>query len=399
MSFGFRMRVRTTSDYAQFAKIFSSDGAAGDFFGLGVSVSGDGLHCVISAQNESTGATTNNGAVYYFSRISGSWVEQQKITAPTPLTSGFFGFSVALSADGSTLVVGERVSPANNGRVLVFYRSTGNFTHQQTLTHNLSNVGDSFGYSVAVSDDGNTLIGGAIFDDNNTSDAGSAVVFTRSGSTWTEQTRLNASDAAANDEFGVVVSLSSDGNTAAVGARSKASGAGAVYVFTRSGSTWSQQQKVVPSNPASGDNFGSSVSLSGSGDLLIVGAPFKDYLVANSGSVYAFSRSGSVWSQSQQITPSDVQTNTYFNISVISRDGSTIVVGLGSDDTSGNNSGALYVFKKPSSSWEQHKKLKTTVIVNESFMGTSVAVSGDGRCIIAGAYGDGASGAAYSFNK
>jgi len=140
---------------------------------------------------------------------------------------------------------------------------------------------DQFGQSVSLSADGNTAIVGSHLDDNSGgTDAGSAYVYTRSGTVWSEQTRLQASDAAANDDFGFSVSLSADGNTALVGSllddNSGGVNAGSAYVYTRSGATWSEQTRLQASDAAGSDQFGISVSLSADGNTALVGANFDD---------------------------------------------------------------------------------------------------------------------------
>ena len=152
-----------------------------------------------------------------------------------------------------------------------------------------------FGYSVSISGDGNTAIVGAFYDNNGKGiNAGSAYIYTRSCSTWTQQSKLLASDGAAGDNFGNSVSISGDGNTAIIGAYyddDKGSDSGSAYIYTRSGSTWNQQAKVVASDGTSNDIFGYSVSISGDGNTVIVGAYGDDNVKGtNAGSAYIFAR-------------------------------------------------------------------------------------------------------------
>jgi uncharacterized repeat protein (TIGR01451 family) len=187
---------------------------------------------------------------------------------------------------------------------------------------------------VALSGDGNTALVGS---PGNNSSQGAAYVFTRSGTTWSQQPELTASDGAASDLFGNSVALSGDGNTALVGAPLHDSFQGAAYVFTRSGTTWSQQQELTASNGAADDQFGHSVALSGDGNTALVGAPIHD---SYQGAAYVFTRSGTMWSQQQELTASD---SFQFGDSVaLSGDGNTALVG-----SYGNNSaqGAAYVFE------------------------------------------------------
>jgi len=150
---------------------------------------------------------------------------------------------------------------------------------------------DQFGWSVAISSDGNTAIVGANLDNAPSTNSGSAYIFTRSGSTWTQQQKITASDGAVNDQFGASVAISSDGNTAIVGAYlddAPSSNSGSAYIFTRSGSTWTQQQKLTASDGADSDQFGLSVAISSDGNTAIVGAFRDDAPSSDSGSVYIF---------------------------------------------------------------------------------------------------------------
>ncbi|MSO46784.1 MAG: hypothetical protein EXQ67_01685, partial [Thermoleophilia bacterium] len=176
---------------------------------------------------------------------------------------------------------------------------------QQNITQTGGAASDDFGVSVALSSDGNTAIVGAYLDDvSGVADQGSATIFTRSGSTWTQQQNITQTDGATSDSFGVSVALSADGNTTIVGARaddvSGAADQGSATIFTRSGSTWTQQQNITQTGGAAGDSFGVSVALSADGTTTIVGAWADDVSgVADQGSATIFTRSGSTWTQQQ----------------------------------------------------------------------------------------------------
>ena len=186
---------------------------------------------------------------------------------------------------------------------------------------------DCFGTSVSIS--GDTALVGAYQDDDAGSDTGSAYVFVRSGDTWTQQAKLTASDAAAGDFFGYSVSVS--GDTAIIGALrddDAGSGSGSAYVFVRSGTTWTQQQKLTASDAAGEDQFGISVSIDG--DTALVGAYDDDDAGAMSGSAYVFVRSGDTWTQQQKLTASDAAAGDFFSYSV-SVSGDTALVGATHD--------------------------------------------------------------------
>ena len=332
-------------------KIMASDAQANDEFGVSVSVSCDGNTAIVGAYYEDTGGN-NAGAAYVFVVMSvGVWSEQQKLTASDAEAGDIFGCSVSLSSDGNTAIVGaygEDAGGNNAGAAYVFVRSGGVWSEQQKLTASDAQADDWFGYSVSLSSDGNTAIVGAPYEDTGGSDAGASYVFVRSGVVWSEQQKLTASDAQAYDHFGISVSLSSDGNTAIVGAYLEDAGgsnAGAAYVFVRSGVVWSEQQKFTASDAQADDYFGYSVSLSSDGNTAIVGAYYEDTGGGNAGAAYVFVRSGGVWSQQQKLTASDAEASDYFGYSVsLSGDGNTAIVGAPCEDTGGSDSGAAYIF-------------------------------------------------------
>ena len=249
--------------------------------------------------------------------------------------------------------------------------ATGWWTWQQDLVANdgatISVIGgDFFGVSVAL--DGDTAVVGANQDDDNGSNSGSVYVFVRSGTTWTQQRKLVANDGTEYDLFGTSVAL--DGDTAVVGATGdddNGSHSGSAYVFFRSGTTWTQQQKLVANDGASQDYFSNSVALDG--DIAVIGAP-GHYMSPNSGSVYVFFRSGTTWSQQQKLVAGDGAAGDAFGVSV-ALDGDTAVVGVGD-----NVDGFLYVFVRSGTTWTQQQKLVTAVPDRFDGDGKSVALDG-----------------------
>lgn len=207
-----------------------------------------------------------------------------------------FGGAVVVSSDGSTLAVGSLHSNGDQGSVTVFARSGAKWTQQQVLADANGGAKDWFGYSMAISKDGNTLAIGAVYADvSGKADQGNVLVFARSGGAWKLQKTLVGDAGAAGDIFGVSVSISEDGNTVAVGAAGDDVGdvadQGSAAVFVRKGTEWSQQQQLTIANGAAKSNFGSSVSLSSDGNTLAVGGPN-----AGKGSVVVFTRANGAWS-------------------------------------------------------------------------------------------------------
>jgi hypothetical protein len=213
----------------------------------------------------------DTGAAYVFVRSGTNWSQQAELTASDAAKDDYFGVSVALS--GSTAVVGAEGNNTYTGAAYVFVRSGTTWSQQAELTASDTAENDFFGYSVALS--GATVLIGAYRDN---SEAGASYVFVRSGTTWSQQAELTASDAAENDFFGYSVALS--GTTALIGAYGKNSGAGAAYVFVRSGTSWSQQAELTA---AESGVFGFSVALSGA--KAVIGAPYEN---SETGAAYAF---------------------------------------------------------------------------------------------------------------
>jgi hypothetical protein len=318
--------VRTGTTWSQQAYIKASNtGNAGvgesypegDQFGYAIALSADGSTLAVGAIGEDSNATGINGnqddnsanqsgAVYVFTRSGKTWSQQAYIKSTMTRPNVLFGYSLGISATGDTLAVGEYDADRGKGALYALTRTGGVWSHQARIQAENGEPQDSLGYSLALSDDGNTIASGAADEDclkpginptgcendqaSNTS-AGAAYVFVRNGTAWTQQAFIKASNPGKEDWFGVRIAISGDGNTVAVSAPNEDSAskgingkqddesapeAGAVYVFTRTGTTWAQQSYVKASNTRSGDEFGSSVALSRDGRMLLVGARGED---------------------------------------------------------------------------------------------------------------------------
>jgi FG-GAP repeat len=242
-------------------KLVASDTEVGDLFGFSVAISGETI--VVGAHSDDGAAGTGQGSAYIFVRSGEVWSQQQKLEASDAAALDLFGFSVAIS--GETVVVGahsdDGAAAGNQGSAYVFVRSGGVWNQQQKLEASDADAQDGFGFSVAIS--GETVVVGARGDDGAAAgNQGSAYVFVRSGGVWSQQQKLEASDAAEGDQFGNSVAI--NGETVVVGARLDGFGdQGSAYVFVRSGGVWSQQQKLAVSDGAIFDGFGNSVAISG----------------------------------------------------------------------------------------------------------------------------------------
>jgi hypothetical protein len=289
---------RSGSTWSFQQKILAPDKGPQDFFGWSVSLSSDGSYAVATAPGDDTGGTFQNGAAYIFSRSGSTWTYQSKLTAPDAATDDWLGESVSISGDGSYVLVGAESDDRpgqpvtdNAGSAYIWVRSGSTWTFQSKLTAPDGVSGDSFGNSVAISSDGSYALMGVRYDDVTYADQGSAYIFSRSGSTWTYQSKLTAPDPYVADSFGYDVSISSDGSYALVGATltdDVAANSGSAYIFSRSGTNWSFQHKILAPDAAQSDEFGNSVSISGDGSYALVGAWKDDDVAANSGSAYIY---------------------------------------------------------------------------------------------------------------
>ena len=336
--------VRSGGAWPNQAKLVASDAAPGDEFGISVALFGD--TAIVGARGDDNAAGNNAGSVYVFVRIGGVWTQQAKLTASDAAANEEFGVLVALSGD--TAVVGahldDNTGGTDAGAAYVFVRSGTVWTEQVKLTASDAAASDFLGGSVAIS--GHTAVVGAYQDDHAGGiNAGSAYVFVRSGGVWTEQAKLIASDAALGDEFGISVAVF--GDSAAVGARFGnhvgVSNTGSAYIFVRSSGVWTEQAKLIAFDAASGDEFGRRVALSG--DTVVVGAPYDDNAGGpDAGSAYVFVRSVGVWTQQAKLTASDAAASDQFGFPVAAS-GDTVVVGAqGDDQVVGVNAGSAYVF-------------------------------------------------------
>lgn len=352
------------------ATLTAAAGTADDKFGVSVSIFGD--TAVVGAPDEG-----GMGAAYVFTRSAGTWTERATLVAPVRVEGGKFGYEVAI--DGDTVVVGAPQIDENvpgPGAAHVFVGSGDTWLLQATLTASDAQLGDAFGIDVAVS--GDTVVAGAAKDDvGAAADQGSAYVFTRSGDVWSEQ-KLTARDGAGGDEFGDSVAVS--GDSVVVGAWAHdvglGIGQGSAHVFTRSGSTWTEQAKLTAGDGAAGDGFGQSVAISH--DMVVVGTTADDL----QGSAYVFERDGESWAQQAKLVAPDGSPLDQFGRSVAtSRD--TVVVGAHFHDSDGpliGGAGSVYVFDRVADGWSEPTKLTEA---GAGIFGNSVGMSG--HTVIAGA--------------
>jgi hypothetical protein len=383
--------------HAQQGQLVASDGVANDNFGGGASsvetaVALSGNTAIIGAWRSPN--QNNRGGAYAYVRNGSTW-SQQQILMPADAANNYrIGYSVAV--DGDTAVVSAPRhtvgSSLNQGVVYVFVRSGTTWTQQQQLTASDGAQSDEFGSAVAIK--GATILVGAW---NNNSSRGATYVFTRSGTIWTQQTKLTASDTVAGDQFGAAIALTADiaviGSRQDLGCGACTVGPGAAYVFVGFGSTWSQQQKLTAGDGANTDAFGSAVAIDR--DTIAVGAYHNDQspTVPDRGAVYVFVWNGTTWLQQQKLRSSDGNTlpsgngsNNFFGQAVAVA-GNTIVAGATSwTQSPDNHRGKVFVFDRSGTVWTEVEGFQPPNTVLNTDFGAGIAISGD--AFVASAPGD-----------
>jgi Collagen triple helix repeat (20 copies) len=418
-------------------------GGAGE--GFSVAVSADGSTALVGAPELESGGGV--GGAFVFTRTGATWAQQGPKLLGSDRTSGDItelGRGVALSADGNTALIGGPGDTGNgdfpgNGAAWVFTRSGSTWTQQGPklrgyfdlpLGHPPGNVGGAVGWSVALSADGNTALLGAPGDDNGNGTSGgpcfqstgteegdgAGFLYTRSGSTWTDQAYLRGCvpDAATGQyagpaQTGFDVALSADGSTALLGAPNEGGAAfggvgvlnapGAAFVFTGSGLAWTQQGPPVVGTNASGSNSqqGYGVALSGDGTTALIGGPNDN---GGAGATWAFTRSGSTWSQQgPKLSASDAAGNAKQGSSLaLTPDGNTALIGGPGDNS---NLGAAWIFTRSSGAWSQQgSKLigaDSIQVPAPGKQGSGVALSADGNWALVGAPAVSGAGATFVF--
>ena len=451
-------------------------GGGGTLLGNAVALSADGITLAIGAPYESSGSSGiegdqddesvyGAGAVYVFVNDGADWRQQAYVKASNPGLTDNFGYMIALSGDGNTMAVsapyeasaatgidGDRNDDSipQAGAVYVFTRSGETWLQQAYIK--ASNTGeaglgdelgdgDQFGFALALSADGNTLAVGAISEDsaatgvgadqsdNSALSAGAVYVYSRTGDAWTQQAYVKPSNSGAGDLFGYSVALSADGSVLAASAYDEDGslagtnevqddevfGTGALYIFSRNGSEWTQQAYLKPSNSERNDSFGVAVAISADGSTVVGTALDEDGMTTgvnsapvndseinlSTGAVYAFTRDDDGWSEQAYIKASNTGPNDTFGARLaLSGDGSTLAVGAQledsanqgvdavQDDDSAQEAGAVYLFAHNGSTWTQSVYVKGSNTEAFDEFGSAIALNGDGTLMAVGARGE-----------
>ena len=376
-------------------------GAAGPAAqGYSVALSADGNTAIVGGWTDDD----LTGAAWVYTRTGNVWSQQgEKLVGSGAVGPASQGFSVAISADGDTAIMGGWTDNSLAGAAWVFTRTGGKWSQQGSKLVGSGGVWTANqGFSVAIAADGGTAIVGGPSAVSDSADPGAAWVFTRSGGVWSQQGgKLVAMGAVGTALFGVSVAISGDGNAAIVGGPGDNATAGAAWVFTRSGGQWLQQGgKLVGGGAVGAANQGFSVAISVDAHTAVVGGPKDSYAPPDSwpGAAWVFTRSGGAWSQQGgKMVGADAVGAAGQGCSVaISGDGNSAIVGGPYD---GAQAGAAWVYKRSGGVWSQQgSKLIGSGAVGAAGQGWSVGISADGTEAIAGGFHDDSdAGAAWVF--
>lgn len=373
-------------------------GGAGPYSreGTSVALSADGNTAIIGGDGDNNGI----GAAWVWTRSGGTWMQQ----GPKLVGTGAVGIgtgqgrSVSLSSDGNTAAVGFPADNGGTGAIWIWTRNNGVWKQQGPKLVGAGAIGTSIqGSSVALSADGNTVIAGGLEDNNG---VGAAWVWVRVGDTWIQQSpKLVGGDATGIAQQGVSVALSADGNTALVGGSrdNETNGSvGAAWVWVRNAGVWTQQgQKLVGTGAVGNADQGASVALSADGNTALIGGPADNN---QTGAAWVWTRSGGAWAQQgMKLVGGGALGKAFQGQSLtLSGDGKTAIVGGLADDY---YAGAIWVWMQNNGTWtEEGNKLVGTGAIGNADQGTSVALSADGNTALVGATEDnGSVGAAWVF--
>lgn len=345
-------------------------------FGRSIAISYDGYTAVVGGHIDNSQA----GAVWIYTRSGNTWTQQGNKLTPSDATgtTSRFGNSVGISADGNTIIVGANQDNSNIGAAWIFTRSGSTWSQQGNKLVGTSNSGTSYqGTTVGISADGNTAFSAGSGDN---SFAGAVWFFVRSGSTWSQQG--NKFSGGSSSSMGNSGAISADGNTVVIGAYTGSGNDGRAYAFVRSGTTWSQQAVF-----GGGGFFGTSMALSADGNTAAFGGPdVNNY----NGYTWVWKRTGTSWSQQAQLAPSASSINGSANTGramALGADGNTLIVGGPYDSA---QIGAAWVFTRSGTTWTQRGRKLTGIGGSGSIISQAgaLAISGDGTWVMSGGSGD-----------
>lgn len=342
---------------------FDNLGASGDRVGSAVAIEGD--TAVVAAWLDDVGSVIDAGTVYVLVQSNTTWAWEATLTAPG--ATNFTRFGQSVDVDGDTIAVGTQ-----GGRVHVFTRSGSSWTQQALLTAPDAAMGLGQGFGISVAVNGNTLAVGAHSDHEGAGTSGAVYLFVRSGGSWSLQQKVKASDPEVNAAMGQAVDL--EGDTLVAGAPTALStqgATGAAYVFVRSGTSWTQQQKLEPT--ATTSQFGFDVGISG--ETVILGAPLDSQAGGGAGAAFFFDRSGTTWTQTAKRLPNEILVSGDNYGQSVAIYGDTAIVGAYRDET--NNWGSAWLHVRDGGNWMLGLKISPADPGNNDEFGVSVGIARD----------------------
>ncbi|NBP02997.1 MAG: hypothetical protein EBU90_23370, partial [Proteobacteria bacterium] len=385
---GFIIGKKYMSNFTQLAKITGNDTQSDVLFGWSVSLNSAGNIALIGAYGEDPNGVTGAGSAYIFTGSGGSWSQAAKITGSNARVSGAFGYSVSLNSAGNIALIGAYKEYPNGvaiaGSAYIFTGSGSSWVQTARITGNDTAAGDLFGSAVSLNSIGNiALIGAEEKYINGIPQVGAAYIFTGSGSSWVQTARVTGNDSQISHNFGSSVSLNSSGNIFVVGADNSNVYKGSAYIFTGNGSSWSQALKITGDSPQSFDYFGYSTSINDSGNIIAIGE-----LRNGNGRFYIFTGNGNSWTRSARITQTGASLNNYLGYSVsLNSVGNVALVGAAAQDSSnGVLGGSAYIFTGSGNNWVQTLMMTGNDPKYADNFGSSVSLNSSGNVALVGAF-------------
>ena len=315
-----------------------------------VAMTADGSIIAVGKPYAAQGGS-ERGEIVVRTRSGSTWSNASgspTLAASDKSNSAKLGRSIDISGDGNYIIAGAPNETSNTGAAYVFYQgSTHTWAQQAKITATGGTTSEQFGVDVDIDADGTRAIIGAWKEDNssNSEDYGAAYIFKRTGTSWAQEARIVSSDIALDDEFGNTVAINStDGSVAVVGAHLEDTGgdmAGAAYIFKRTGTSWAQDAKIVADDAAAYDIYGWRVAISADGSHVFVTAQLEN---SNQGKIYVYKNtSGSTWAQQATIVQSSRVTGYFGDGLAVNNSGDIVIAGAHRETATGSNAGAVYI--------------------------------------------------------
>jgi len=369
-----------TCTTTELTKVIPFDTQTLDRFGRAVDISG--TNAIIGAYHDADNGL-NAGAAYIFHFNGTTWIRARKFVPTDVAAEDRYGTSVSI--DGNVAIVGAVYDTdlgSRSGSAYIYRFNGTSWLFDAKILASDGAIDDRFGRSVSIS--GDVAVVGAIWDDDNGIDSGSAYVYRYDGTTWIEEAKITASDGMTLDKYGWSVSITD--NLIMVGAKwSDVTGidSGASYIYRFDGSTWNEEAKLAPPSSLANDHFGYSVSIEG--DTAVAGATWDSDLGLKSGAAYVYRFDGTNWNEEAKLHASDGVTNDRFGYSV-SISGDMVVIGDFAHPDNGLDAGSAFLYKYDGSAWVEQSELLPSDGTTGDHYGRSVALSGNS--IVVGAYFD-----------